>query len=88
MSNNNSNSSKYFIIGIVLLAAGASAAVLLNLLGASCLSLLARLDPAVPGPAADLERDCFVITNSYVYSLFAAVIGAVILVYWRWKKRQ
>jgi hypothetical protein len=89
MSNiNDNNSSKYFIIGIVLLVAGASAAVLLNLLGASCLSQLGRLDPAVPGPAADLERDCFIITNSYVYSLFAALIGAVVLMYWLWKKRQ
>lgn len=81
--------SKYFIMGIVLLAAGASSAVLLNLQGASCLSQLAGLDrSAMPAGAADLERDCFIITNSYVYSLFAAVIGAAVLAYWFWKKRQ
>ena len=81
--------SKYFLIGIVLFAAGASAAIFLNGQGASCLSQLARLDrSAVPSGAADLERDCFILTNSYVYSLFAAVIGGGVLAYWYWKKRQ
>jgi hypothetical protein len=76
-------------MGIVLLAAGASSAVLLNAQGASCLSQLARLDrSAMPAGTAHLERDCFIITNSYVYSLFAAVIGAAVLAYWYWKKRQ
>ncbi|MGI0019631.1 MAG: hypothetical protein ACREAY_04090 [Nitrososphaera sp.] len=81
--------SKYFLIGMVLLAAGATSAVLLNVQGASCLSQLARLDRStMPAGAADLERDCFIVTNSYVYSLFAAVIGAAVLAYWYWKKRQ
>lgn len=81
--------SKYFIIGIVLLAVGASSAVLLNIQGASCLSQLARLDRSfMPAGAAHLERDCFIITNSYFYSLFATVIGAAVLAYWYWKKRQ
>jgi hypothetical protein len=42
----------------------------------------------MPAGTAHLERDCFIITNSYVYSLFAAVIGAAVLAYWYWKKRQ
>ena len=81
--------SKYFIVGIMLSAAGASSALLLNVQGASCLSQLATLDQsAMPAGAAALERDCFIVTNSYVYSLFATVIGAAVLAYWYWKKRQ
>jgi hypothetical protein len=82
--------SRYLVAGLVLLAGGASLAVVLNVMGASCLTNLARLDRSTLQPQAvdDLERNCFIITNSYVYSLFAAAIGAIILAYWRRKKRQ
>jgi hypothetical protein len=81
---------KYLVASLVLLAAGASLAVILNVMGASCLTSLARLDRSSVQPQAvdDLAQSCFIITNSYVYSLFAAAIGAIILVYWRRKKRQ
>lgn len=81
---------KYLITGLALLAAGASLAVILNVMGASCLTSLARLDGSTLQPQVvdDLERNCFIITNSYVYSLFAAAIGGIILAYWHRKKRQ
>ena len=73
-----------------MLVAGGVAAVLLNIQGASCLTQLARVDrSAFPsGVIEQMEQDCFVITNSYVYSLFAAVAGAVVLGYGYFKRRK
>ncbi|MEW5840464.1 hypothetical protein [Nitrososphaera sp.] len=96
-----SSKSKYLAAGIVMLAAGSSLAVVLNVQGAACLTQLARLDsgdgggggssmPPSPATAAagrdELERNCFIVTNSYTYSLFAAVIGAVLVAYHYYRK--
>jgi hypothetical protein len=81
---------KYLAAGAGLLVAGSVAAVLLNIQGASCLTQLARVDrSAFPSDALEqMERDCFIVTNSYVYSLFAAAAGAVVLGYWYFKRRR
>jgi hypothetical protein len=34
-----------------------------------------------------MERNCAIVTNSYVYSLFAAVAGVIVLAVGRFKKR-
>lgn len=75
----------------MLVAAGGSLAVVLNAQGASCLAQLAAVDrSAFPSEALqDMERNCAIVTNSYVYSLFAAVAGAVVLaIGYKKKKRQ
>lgn len=81
---------KYLAIGAGLLAVGSVVAVLLNIQGASCLTQLARVDRSAfpPDVLEQMEQNCFVITNSYVYSLFAAVAGAVVLGYWYFKRRR
>jgi hypothetical protein len=80
---------KYLVTGIALVAVGGSLALFLNFQGYSCLSQLASLDRSTYPPAAldELERNCFIITNSYVYSLFAVVAGAIVLAV-GYKKRR
>ena len=73
---------KYFVVGVVLLAVGGSAAVVLNFQGAACLTELSRIQnngELVPGNVGDLEARCAITTNSYVYSVFAAIAGAIVL---------
>lgn len=71
-----------------MMAASGSAAIFLNMLGASCLTQLARIDRSLTTESVEeLERNCFIITNSYVYSLFGVVAGAIMLAYW-YKKNQ
>jgi hypothetical protein len=36
----------------------------------------------------ELRRNCFIITNLYVYSLFGVIIGGIILVVWYTKYKQ
>lgn len=81
---------KYLLAGSALLVAGGVAAVLLNLQGATCLTQLAGVDQSAfpPNVIESMERDCFIITNSYVYSLFAALAGAVVLGYWYFRRRK
>jgi hypothetical protein len=78
------------VAGAGLLIAGSIAAVLLNFQGASCLTQLAGMDRSTfsPDVIETIERDCFIVTNSYVYSLFVAVAGASILSYWFFRHRK
>lgn len=70
----------------------------LNLQSISCLTQLAQLynsgtgidrtnntitDPTI----IDLQRNCFIITNSYVFSLFGIIIGVIIIIV-GWKKTR
>lgn len=81
---------KYLATGAGLLVAGSVAAVLLNIQGASCLMQLARVDRSAfpPDVLEQMEQYCFIITNSYVYSLFAAVAGAAVLGYWYFRRHK
>lgn len=81
---------KYLVTGVALVAVGGSLALFLNLQGYACLSQLASIDRSTYPPAAldELERNCFIATNSYVYSLFAVVAGAIVLVVGYRKKRR
>jgi heme/copper-type cytochrome/quinol oxidase subunit 2 len=36
----------------------------------------------------EMERDCFIVTNSYVYSLFGVVAGIIMIIVWFAKKRK
>ncbi len=80
---------KYLVTGIALAAVGGALAVYLNMQGVSCLGQLATIDrSAFPTDTIlDLERNCAIITNSYVYSLFAVVAGIIVLAAGRWKRR-
>jgi hypothetical protein len=81
---------RYLQVGIITLGISGAAAIFLNFQGYACLSDLARIDRSVITPERldELERNCFIITNSYVYSLFGVVIGIVLIVFWYAKKRK
>lgn len=81
--------SKYLFTGVALAAVGGALAVYLNMQGAACLTQLAAFDgSALPSAGFEqLKRNCAVITNSYVYSLFAVVAGIIVLAVGRWKRR-
>jgi hypothetical protein len=81
---------KYLHVGIIILGISGAAAIYLNFQGYSCLSDLARIDRSVITPESvdELERNCFIITNSYVYALFGVVIGIALIVFWYAKKKK
>jgi len=72
---------KYLYIGAVIVAASSAIVTYLNFQGARCLSVLAELDRSVVPPdlAEELERNCAITTNSYVYSLYGVVAGIVLV---------
>jgi hypothetical protein len=82
---------KYLKIGLLLLIASGSIAIYLNNEGFSCLSKLSKKEPASFRTDETLEglaAYCFFITNSYVYSLFGIVIGAITIIVWYCKYRN
>jgi hypothetical protein len=76
--------------GAVILAVSGALAVYLNFQGVRCLSDLALVDRSVttPGQLEEMERNCSIITNSYVYSVYGVVAGIVLAVAGFIKKRK
>jgi hypothetical protein len=65
--------------------------VIKNNEGFNCLSKLSRREKdsfTADGTLEGLASYCFFITNSYVYSLFGVVIGAITIVAWYCKYRN
>ena len=82
---------KYLKIGLLLLIASGIMAIYLSNEGFNCLSKLSRREKDSFTADVTLEglaSYCFFITNSYVYSLFGVVIGAITIVAWYCKYRN
>ena len=82
---------RYLHVGVIVLAISGAAAIYLNFQGASCLAALGRADGNSifsPRQAEELERNCFIVTNAYVYSLFGVGAGAILVILWLAKKRN
>jgi hypothetical protein len=82
--------SRYLYVGIsVLVVAGATAGYL-NFQGVACLTDLARIDRSVApgGLLEEMERNCALVTNSYVYSLYAVAAGVILVIAGYMKKRK
>jgi hypothetical protein len=81
-------SAKYLHAGIIAIALSGASAVYLNFEGARCLGALSRETASY---SQDQIRDetakCFLVTNSYVYSLFGIVVGVILLLIWTSKRR-
>jgi hypothetical protein len=73
---------KYIYIGTITLAASGAAAIYLNFQGVKCLSDLVQVDRSVltSERLEQMERNCFIITNSYVYSLYGIIVGIILIV--------
>jgi hypothetical protein len=81
---------KYMYIGAITLAASGAAAIYLNFQGFKCLSDLAQVDRSLltPERLEEMERNCSIITNSYVYSVYGIIIGIILIVMGLLKKRK
>jgi hypothetical protein len=81
---------KYIYIGTIILAASGAVAIYLNFQGIKCLSDLVQIDRSVLDPERleEMERNCFIITNSYVYSLYVVIIGITLIIIGLVKKRK
>lgn len=81
---------KYIYIGTIILVASGAVAIYLNFQGVKCLSDLAQVDLSVLAPEhlEQMERNCSIITNSYVYSLYGVIIGISLIVIGLVKKRN
>lgn len=77
-------------IGAITLAASGAVAIYLNFQGFKCLSDLAQVDRSLltPERLEQMERNCFIITNSYVYSLYGVIAGIILIVIGLVKKRK
>jgi hypothetical protein len=80
---------RYLYIGATILAVSGGVAIFLNFQGARCLSDLA-IDRSLstPGQIEEMERNCSIITNSYVYSVYGVVAGIVLVMIGFMKKRK
>ena len=81
---------KYIYIGAITLAASGAVAIYLNYQGIKCLSDLMQVDRSVLTieRLEEMERNCFIITNSYVYSIYGVIVGIMLIVIGLVKKRQ
>jgi hypothetical protein len=79
---------RYLKVGLSLVVIGAILAVYLNNEGVKCLSDLNRSGNMSSDNTQRLKGNCFFITNSYVYSLFALIIGSLIIIVWYSKYRN
>ena len=76
---------RYQKVGLLLLISSAIMAIYFNNEGVKCLSELNRSGNMSLEKSQQLEQlkgNCFFITNSYVYSLFGLIIGALIIIVW------
>jgi len=81
---------RYLYVGLIVLGVSSASTTYLNFEGVSCLAALGGINGQVftQQSLVELQEKCFVITNAYVYSLFAVVAGLVIVVIWIIKKRK
>lgn len=81
---------KYIYIGTIMLAASGAAAIYLNFQGVKCLSDLVQVDRSVLAPERleEMERNCSIITNSYVYSVYGIIVGIILIVIGLVKRRK
>jgi hypothetical protein len=77
-------------IGAITLAASGATALYLNFQGMRCLSDLAQADRIILSAERleEMERNCSIITNSYVYSVYGIIVGVILIVIALVKKRK
>jgi hypothetical protein len=86
---------RYYTIGSFMLIISAILSLFLNFQSFNCLTKLSEYYNSPPleidpqnNTTIDLQRNCFIITNSYVFSVFGIIIGVIILIVGYWKKKK
>jgi hypothetical protein len=81
---------RYLYIGAITLAASGAVAIYLDLQAVKCMSDLAQVDRSVITleHLEEMEENCSIITNSYVYSVYGVIVGITLIVIGLVKKRK
>ncbi|HEX2106846.1 MAG TPA: hypothetical protein VHF28_03860 [Nitrososphaera sp.] len=81
---------RYMYVGAITLAASGGAAIYLNFQGVKCLSDLMQVDRSIltAEHLEEMEWNCSIITNSYVYSVYGIIIGIILMVIGLIKSRK
>ena len=81
---------RYLYIGAITLAASGAIAIYLNFQAVKCLSELAQVDRSAITlkHLEEMEENCSIITNSYVYSVYGVIVGITLIVIGLLKKRK
>ena len=89
-----SRTNRYYTVGSCILIINAILSIYLNFQSFNCLTKLSeyynsqiRID-SQNNIFIDLQRNCFIITNSYVFAVFGVIIGIIIIIIGHWKKRK
>ena len=89
-----SRTNRYYTVGSCILIINAILSIYLNFQSFNCLTELSeyynsqiRTD-SQNNIFIDLQRNCFIITNSYVFAVFGVIIGIIIIIIGHWKKRK
>ena len=77
-------------IGAITLAVSGAVAIYLNFQAVKCLSDLAQVDRSAITleRLEEMEENCSIITNSYVYSVYGVIIGITLIVIGLVKRRK
>ena len=81
---------RYLYIGAIALAASGAVAIYLNFQAVKCMSDLAQVDRSAITleRLEEMEENCAIITNSYVYSVYGVIVGITFIVIGWVKKRK
>ena len=89
-----SRTNRYYTVGSCILIISAILSIYLNFQSFNCLTELSeyynsqiRTD-SQNNIFIDLQRNCFIITNSYVFAVFGVIIGIITIIIGYWKKRK
>lgn len=89
-----SKTNRYYTVGSCILIISAILSIYLNFQSFNCLTELSeyynsqiRTD-SQNNIFIDLQRNCFIITNSYVFAVFGVIIGIITIIIGHWKKRK
>jgi hypothetical protein len=83
----------YYTVGSCILIISAILSIYLNFQSFNCLTKLSEYynsqirSDSQNNIFIDLQRNCFIITNSYVFAVFGVIIGIIIIIIGHWKKR-
>ena len=89
-----SRTNRYYTVGSCILIISAILSIYLNFQSFNCLTELSeyynsqiRTD-SQNNIFIDLQRNCFIITNSYVFAVFGVIIGIITIIIGHWRKRK
>lgn len=89
---------KYYTIGSFILIISTILSIYLYFQSFNCLTELSQYynsqdeidnqnNTIIDQTISNMHRNCFIITNSYVFSLFGVIIGIIIIIIGFWKRK-